>query len=88
VTSVVVTPSVVASVTFVVATPLVGAATTRICAVQRGQDCGSDDGSQYPLHGFHRFTPARRTGRHGSQSITRRGRLPREGEAGASDRTA
>ncbi|KAB2922165.1 MAG: hypothetical protein F9K25_19560 [Candidatus Contendobacter sp.] len=72
----VVTPPVVDAVVFLVATPAVGATTPRVGALQRGQDRNGDDGSQYPLHvhDFHRFTPARRTGRHDSRSRT--GGLP------------
>jgi len=76
----VVTPPVVGPVTFLVATPTVVATTPSARALQRNQDRGGDDGTPYPLHGFHRFTPTRRTGRHDPRSRT--GRTPREGEAG------
>jgi len=55
----VVTSPVVDAVIFLVATSAVGAATPGVRALQWGHDRGSDDGSQNPLHGIHRFTPAR-----------------------------
>lgn len=76
----VVTPPVVGPVTFLVATPTIVATPPSARALQRNQDRGGDDGTPYPLHGFHRFTPTRRTGRHDPRSRT--GRTPREGEAG------